>query len=190
MKKNLFTAIYFTLVTTVICGGIYPLAVTAMAQLLFHDRANGQLITKDGKIVGSRIIGQSFSGAGYFHSRPSAAGAGYDSTASGGSNLAPTNRPLVERVKANVQQLQQENPHAMVPIDLVTTSASGLDPEISPASAEFQVSRIARARYIQEEQLRTLVQRHTKNRDLGFLGEPRVNVLELNLDLDNFHPGS
>jgi len=189
MKKNLLTAIWFTLVTTVIFGVIYPLAVTGMAQLLFHDRANGQLIERDGKLVGSRIIGQAFTGPSYFRSRPSAAGTGYDATASGGSNLAPTNKNLIERVKADVQKLQAENPNAAIPVDLVTTSGSGLDPDISPDAAEFQIPRVAHSRKMKQEDVRALVQKHTKGRDLGFLGEPRVNVLELNLELDSLHGG-
>jgi K+-transporting ATPase ATPase C chain len=167
-------------------GLVYPLGITGLAQVFFHDRANGQLIEKDGKLVGSRIIGEAFTGPGYFHSRPSAAGTGYDPTSSGGSNLAPTNKTLLERVKGDVQELQAENPSATIPVDLVTTSGSGLDPDISPAAAEFQIPRVAHARSMKVEDLRALVQRHTKGRDLGFLGEPRVNVLELNLELDNF----
>jgi K+-transporting ATPase ATPase C chain len=187
MKKNILTATLFTLVTTVIFGVIYPLTVTGMAQLLFRDRANGQLIEKNGKLVGSRIIGQAFTGSGYFHPRPSSAGTGYDPRASGGSNLAPANKNLIERVKADVQKLHAENPGGPIPVDLVTTSGSGLDPDISPEAAEFQIPRVAHARNIRQEDLRALVQKHTKGRDLGFLGEPRVNVLELNLDLDNLH---
>ncbi|MDQ1408200.1 MAG: potassium-transporting ATPase KdpC subunit [Acidobacteriaceae bacterium] len=189
MKKNLLIAIWFTLVTTVIFGLIYPLAVTAVAQLLFRDRANGQLIERNGKLVGSRIIGQAFTGPGYFHPRPSAAGTGYDPTASGGSNLAPTNKNLLERVRADVQKLRAENPNAAIPVDLVTTSGSGLDPDISPEAAEFQIPRVATSRNMKQEDLRALVQKHTKGRDLGFLGEPRVNVLELNLELDSFRDG-
>jgi K+-transporting ATPase ATPase C chain len=189
MKKNLLIAIWFTLVTTVIFGLIYPLAVTAVAQLLFRDRANGQLIERNGKLVGSRIIGQAFTGPGYFHPRPSAAGPGYDPTASGGSNLAPTNKNLLERVRADVQKLRAENPNAAIPVDLVTTSGSGLDPDISPEAAEFQIPRVATSRNMKQEDLRALVQKHTKGRDLGFLGEPRVNVLELNLELDSFRDG-
>ncbi len=158
-----------------------------LAQLFFRDRANGQLIEKDGKLVGSRIIGQTFTGPGYFHSRPSAAGAGYDPTSSGGSNLAPTNKNLLERVKGDVQKLQAENPNVPIPVDLVTASGSGLDPHLSPAAAEFQIPRVAHSRRMKEEDVRALVERHTKGRDLGFLGEPRVNVLELNLDLDSLH---
>jgi len=187
MKKNLLIAVWFTLVTTVIFGLIYPLGVTGLAQLLFQDRANGQLITKDGKLVGSRIIGQAFTGPGYFHPRPSAAGTAYDPTSSGGSNLAPTNKHLLERVTSDVEKLHAENPDAPIPVDLVTASGSGLDPDISPAAAEFQISRVARSRGMKEDDLRALVQKHTKGRDLGFLGEPRVNVLELNLDLASLH---
>jgi K+-transporting ATPase ATPase C chain len=188
MKKDFFTALWMTLVTTLLFGLIYPLTVTGLAQLLFRDRANGQLIVRDGKIVGSRIIGQPFTGPGYFHSRPSAAGSGYDAAASGASNLAPTNKVLIERVRADVRRLQTENPAAPVPVDLVTTSGSGLDPHISPAAAEFQIPRVARERRISEEQVRALVRRHTEGRQFGFLGEPRVNVLELNLDLDAVRP--
>ena len=185
MKKNILVAIWFTLVTTVIFGVIYPLAVTAVAQLLFRNRANGQLIERNGKLVGSKIIGQTFTGPGYFHSRPSAAGTGYDPMASGGSNLAPTNRNLIERVKADVQKLHIENPDAPIPIDLVTTSGSGLDPDISPDAAEFQIPRVAHSRNMKQEDLRDLVQKHTKGRDLGFLGEPRVNIMELNIELND-----
>jgi K+-transporting ATPase ATPase C chain len=187
MKKNILISIWFTLVTTVIFGVIYPLAVTGMAQLLFHDRANGQLIERNGKPVGSRIIGQAFTGPGYFHPRPSSAGTGYDPMASGGSNLAPTNKNLIERVKADVQKLHAENPDAPIPVDLVTTSGSGLDPDISPDAAEFQVPRVAHSRNLKQEDLRALIQKHTKGRGLGFLGEPRVNVLELNLELGSLH---
>src|SRR3984957_10165502 len=188
MKKNLLTAIWFTLVTTVLFGVIYPLAVTGISQLWFRDPATGQLLESNGKLVGSRIIGQAFTGPAYFHSRPSAAGTGYDPTSSGGSNLAPTNKNLLERVKGDVQKLQAENPNTPIPVDLVTASGSGLDPDISPAAAEFQIPRIAHSRRMKEEDVRALVERHTKGRDLGILGEPRVNVLELNLDLDRLHP--
>jgi K+-transporting ATPase ATPase C chain len=169
-------------------GLIYPLGITGLAQIFFHERANGQIIEKSGKPVGSRIIGQAFTGPGYFHSRPSSAGTGYDPTSSGGSNLAPTNKNLLERVNADAQKLHEENPTAPVPVDLVTTSGSGLDPDISPPAAEFQIPRIAHSRGLAEEVVRALVQKHTKGRDLGFLGEPRVNVLELNLDLDSLRP--
>lgn len=188
MKKNLITAVLMTIATTILLGIIYPLVVTGIAQVLFPRKANGQLIEANGKVIGSRIIGQAFTSPAYFHSRPSAAGNGYDPTNSNGSQLGPTNQKLVDRVKGDVAAAQAENPGTPVPIDLVTTSASGLDPEISPAAAAFQVPRVARARGVTEDQLRQLVDKHTENRQLGFLGEPRVNVLELNLELDQQFP--
>ena len=188
MKANFITAIWFTLITTVMLGVLYPLGITGLAQLLFRSKANGQLIERNGKVVGSRIIGQSFTGPGYFHSRPSNAGTGYDATSSSASNFGPTNKALIERVKGDVQKARSENPSTPVPIDLVTSSGSGLDPDISPAAAEFQVSRVARERHMRAADVRTLVQQHTLGRQLGFLGEPRVNILELNLDLDAAHP--
>jgi len=188
MKKNFVIALWFTLVTTLMFGVLYPLAVTGLAQVLFPGKANGQLIERNGKVVGSRIIGQTFTEPGYFHSRPSNAGTGYDATASSGSNLGPTNKNLLDRVKNDVGKLQAVNPKTPIPIDLVTQSGSGLDPEISPAAAEFQIPRVALERGMKEEELRALVQKHRKDRDLGFLGESRVNVLELNLDLDSVHP--
>src|SRR5882762_2715074 len=190
MKKKLLTAVLMTIVTTVLFGLIYPLVVTGLAQVIFSDKANGQLIKRpDGTVIGSRLIGQPFSGPGYFHSRPSAAGAaGYDAGASSGSNLGPTNQKLIDRVKSDVATLQAENPGKPVPIDLVTTSASGLDPHISPAAAEFQIPRVARDRRISEEELRRLVAAHIDHRQFGFLGEPTVNVLELNLTLDHEYP--
>jgi potassium-transporting ATPase KdpC subunit len=184
MRRNLITAVLYTVVTTVIFGLIYPLVVTGLAQVLFHDKANGQLLYKNGELVGSRIIGQSFSAPQYFHSRPSAAGNGYDAANSGGSNFAPTNKKLIDRVAGDVAALQVDHPGTDVPIDLVTTSASGLDPDITPAAAEFQVARVARERHLPEDAVRKLVVQHTQGRQLGFLGEPRVNVLLLNLDLD------
>ena len=184
MKKNLITAILMTVVTTILLGLIYPLVVTALAQALFHDKANGQLIAKDGKVVGSRIIGQPFGTDHYFHSRPSSAGSGYDAANSSASNLGPTNHALIDRVNASVAQYKSDNPNQPVPIDLVTTSGSGLDPDITPAAAEFQVARVAKARNLSEAQVRSLIAKHTEGRQLGFLGEARVNVLELNLDLD------
>ena len=190
MKKNLITAILMTIATTVLLGIIYPLVVTGLAQVLFPKQANGQLITKDGHIIGSRIIGQAFTGAGYFHSRPSAAGNGYDAANSGGTNLAPTNHTLIDRVNASTAALHSENPNTAVPADLVTTSASGLDPDISPAAALFQVPRVVRDRHLNEEQVRQLVAEHTQARQFGILGEPRVNVLELNLALDQARPSS
>jgi K+-transporting ATPase ATPase C chain len=188
MKKNFVTAILMTLATTVLLGIIYPLVVTGLSQVLFPTKANGQLIEANGKIIGSRIIGQAFTSPGYFHSRPSSAGNGYDPTNSNGSQLGPTNQKLIDRVKADVAAAQAENPGTAVPIDLVTTSASGLDPEISPAAAAFQLPRVAKARGVTEDQLRQVVSRHTEGRQLGFLGEPRVNVLELNLELDKQFP--
>ena len=184
MKKNVITAILMTVVTTVLLGIIYPMVVTGISQVLFPDKANGQLITRNGVVVGSRIIGQPFAGAKYFHPRPSAAGNGYDAANSGGSNLGPTNQKLIERVRQDAASLQAENPSAPVPIDLVTTSASGLDPDITPAAAEFQIPRVAKERGMSEEAVRDLVRKCTLPRQLGFLGEPRVNVLELNLMLD------
>ncbi len=189
MKKNLLISIWYTLATTVLFGIIYPLAVTGLAQAMFPVQANGELIYRNGELVGSRLLGQPFTAPGYFWSRPSAAGAaGYDPTASGGSNYAPTNKMLIDRVSASVQALQATNPGKSVPIDLVTTSGSGLDPDISPASAEFQAPRVARERGLSEAQVRALVAKHTRRRQFGILGERRVNVLELNLDLDATHP--
>jgi potassium-transporting ATPase KdpC subunit len=190
MKKNLVTSVLMTIATTILLGIVYPLVVTGISQLLFPKKASGQFIEANGKIVGSRIIGQAFSSPGYFHSRPSAAGNGYDATASNGSQWGPTNQKLVDRVKGDVAAAQAENPGTPIPIDLVTASGSGLDPEISPAAAAFQVPRVAKARGISETQIRDVVARHTESRQLGFLGEPRVNVLELNLDLDQQFPGT
>jgi len=182
--KNLKIAILMTLVTTVLLGIIYPLVVTGLSQALFHDKANGQLVYRNGQVVGSKIIGQGFTAPGYLHSRPSAAGNGYDAANSGGTNLGPTNQKLIDRVKSDTAALQAENPGQPVPVDLVTTSASGLDPDITPAAAEFQVPRIAKARGISEQQVRETIARHTDGRQWGFLGEPRVNVLAVNLELD------
>jgi K+-transporting ATPase ATPase C chain len=184
MRRNLITAILYTLVTTVIFGLVYPYAVTGVAQLLFKDKANGQLIEQNGQLVGSRILGQPFTAADYFHSRPSAAGTGYDAANSSGSNYAPTNKKLIDRIAGDVSAMQVDHPGIDVPIDLVTASGSGLDPDITPDAAEFQVARIAQQRHLSEDALRNLIAHHTQGRQLGFLGEPRVNVLELNLDLD------
>lgn len=188
MRRNLLVAVRFTLITTVIFGLAYPLVVTLLSQWVFPNQANGSLVVKDGKVIGSKLIGQAFTSDQYFHPRPSAAGNGYDPTSSGGSNLAPTNQALVTRVQQDVAKLQKENPGAEIPIDLVTTSGSGLDPDISPAAADFQISRVAKARGINADDLRRIVARHTQPRQLGLLGEPRVNVLELNLDLDASAP--
>lgn len=188
LTRNLIVAVLMTIVTTLILGVIYPLAITGIAQTLFPDQANGQLIERDGKIVGSRIIGQGFSSEGYFRSRPSATAVPYDAANSGGSQLGPTNKKLIDAVKANVEAARKENPNAPVPIDLVTTSASGFDPHLSPAAVDFQVPRVARERGVSEDEVRRLVAANTAGRQLGFLGEPRVNVLELNLALDREHP--
>ena len=188
MRRNLITAVLYTVVTTVLFGLIYPFAVTGIAQLLFKDKANGQLIVHNGQLVGSRIIGQPFSAPGYVHSRPSAAGNGYDAANSSGSNYAPTNKKLIDRVAGDVAILQTDHPGTDVPIDLVTASGSGLDPDITPAAAEFQVVRIARERHLSEDAVRKLVTQYSHGRQLGFLGEPTVNVLQLNLELDQVAP--
>ena len=190
MKRHLRIAILMTLVTTVLFGLLYPLAVTGLSQLFFPVQANGGMLLRHGQVMGSRLIGQPFSSAWYFHPRPSAAGNGYDPVApsGGASNLGPTNRQLVDRVKSDVEKLHVENPGVAIPVDLVTTSGSGLDPEISPAAAEFQIPRVARERGLSEDEVRRAVAAHIEGRQFGFLGEPRVNVLELNLDLDNRMP--
>jgi len=188
MLKQLKVAISFTIVTTILTGVLYPLAVTGVARLLFPNPANGSLITTNGKIVGSKLIGQPFTSPAYFHPRPSAAGSGYDALASGGSNLGPTNRALAARIRSDAAALRAENPNTPIPADLLTTSASGLDPDISPEAALFQIPRIVKARSISESGLRALVQAHVIQRQFGFLGEPRVNVLELNLALDAAYP--
>jgi K+-transporting ATPase ATPase C chain len=190
MKRNLLTAVLMTIATTALLGLVYPLVVTGLAQIMFPDQANGQPIVRNGVVVGSRLIGQGFASPVYFHSRPSAAGTGYDAANSGGSNLGPTNQRLIDRVRARASALRAENRDMSIPVDLVTTSASGFDPHISPAAADFQVTRVARARGMTEEELRRLVAKHTEGRQLGFLGEPRVNVLELNLELDATHPAA
>jgi K+-transporting ATPase ATPase C chain len=188
LKKNLVTAILFTVVTTALLGLVYPLLITALARI-WPDKADGQLITRNGVTVGSRILAQPFTGPAYFHPRPSAAGNnGYAADNSSGSNLGPTNQKLIDRVKTDVAALQAENPGKPVPIDLVTTSGSGLDPHITPAGAEFQLPRVAKARGISEDDLLKLLQAHTERRQFGLLGEPRVNVLELNLALDEKFP--
>jgi K+-transporting ATPase ATPase C chain len=184
MKKELILAVRFTLVTTLVFGLLYPLGLTGLSKMLFPKQAVGSLIEKNGRVVGSKLIGQSFSADKYFHPRPSAAGTGYDASASSPSNLAPTNQALVDRVKSDVAKLQLENPGVPIPADLVTASGSGLDPEISPAAADFQIPRVAKARGLSVAAVKALVASHTQARTWGIFGEPRVNVLELNLDLD------
>jgi potassium-transporting ATPase KdpC subunit len=188
MKKNLITAVLMTLVTTALFGLAFPLLITGLAQILFPKQANGDLVTRNGRVVGSRLIGQSFSSRGYFYSRPSGAGTGYDASNSGGSNLGPTNQALIARVQSDADRLQAENPAMAIPMDLLTSSGSGLDPHISPEAAEFQVPRIAKERGLSEDMVREAIRQHTESRQFGFLGEPRVNVLELNLTLDEISP--
>jgi potassium-transporting ATPase KdpC subunit len=185
LLKHIYPAVALTIVLTVLVGIIYPFVMTGLSGLFFKEKARGSLIEREGKVIGSRLIGQPFNGESYFHSRPSAAGSGYDATASGGTNLGPTSIPLFEeQVKGRANKLQAENQNVKIPIDLITSSGSGLDPHISPAAAEFQVPRVARERRMEEDQVRRLVREHTEGRQFGVLGEPRVNVLELNLALD------
>ncbi len=188
MKRHLLNAVLMTIATTILLGILYPLLVTGLAHLFFPAQASGELISRNGVVVGSRLIGQAFTAPGYFHSRPSSAGTGYDATASSSSNLGPTNAQLVSRVNGDVAKLQAENPGVPIPIDLVTTSGSGLDPHITPASAKFQVRRVAAERKALEAEIEKMVSEHTEQRQWGFLGEPRVNVLELNLALDERFP--
>ena len=189
LLKHIYPAIAMTVVLTLLTGIIYPYAITGLAQVLFKEKAQGSLIERGGRVIGSRFIGQPFTGPGYFHSRPSAAGSGYDGTASGGTNFGPTSKRLIEEmVKPAAKSRRAENPNALVPVDLVTTSSSGLDPHITPAGAEFQVPRLARERGVAEDELRRLIREHTEGRQFGVLGEPRVNVLELNLDLESTYP--
>jgi len=183
MKKQIVTALLYTVITAVLLGILYPLAVTGMVRVLFPRQASGQLIERDGVVVGSHLIGQPFSGPGYFWSRPSAAGTGYDAANSSGSNMGPTNKDLATRVAATVATLDPKGAGG-VPIDLATASGSGLDPDISPAAAFYQVGRVATERRVGEAAVRGLVSAHVMQRQFGLLGEPRVNVLELNLDLD------
>jgi len=178
------TSIRFTLIATLLFGVGYPLLVTVIAGTLFPHKAAGSLILKDGEVIGSELLAQSFTSPRYFHPRPSAAGNGYDATSSGGSNLAQSNAKLVQRIQGDIDKLAAVNPGKPVPIDLVTTSGSGLDPDITPDAAFYQAPAVARARGLSEEHVRSLIEKHITGRQLGFLGEPRVNVLELNLDLD------
>ena len=191
MWQQLLPGLRMTLLMTALTGLIYPLAVTGICQALFRDKANGSLIELNGQVVGSELIGQNFTRPEYFQPRPSAAGNdGYDATASGGSNLGPTNKKLIDRVRASIDKFRKENAgyRGSLPADLVTASASGLDPHISPASAQAQASRVAKARGAGVDQIQSLIASHIEGRDLGFLGEPRVNVLQLNLDLDRTFP--
>ena len=180
MKKLILTACLYTAVTALILGIAYPLAITAIAQLTMRNNANGQLLERGGETVGSAIIGQPFTGPGYFHSRPSAAGTGYDAGASSGSNYGPTNKALVDRVASSVAT---ESNGRAVPVDLVTASASGLDPDITPAAALYQVDRVAKERHMKVTELQSLITQQTQPRQFGLLGESRVNVLQLNLRL-------
>ena len=184
MKKTILTATLYTLITAILLGIGYPLAITGLAHIFFPMQAAGELITRNGEVIGSHLIGQSFTGATYFHSRPSAAGIGYDAGSSAGSNLAPTSKALIDRTTASTAT-EQNGSAAPVPVDLVTASASGLDPDITPAAALYQIPRIARERHLSESALTALVATHTTPRQFGLLGEPRVNVLDLNLALDN-----
>ena len=181
MKRHLSTSCLYTLITAIALGLGYPMLITGIAHLTMRNKAEGQLTSRNGRVVGSSLIGQPFTGPGYFHSRPSAAGTGYDALASSGSNYAPTNKALIDRVASSVKT---ENNGAPVPVDLVTTSASGLDPDITPAAALYQIPRLARERHLSEAELQELVQKHTTTRQFGLLGEARVNVLALNLSLD------
>jgi K+-transporting ATPase ATPase C chain len=191
MLSQLWPALRINIFLMIVCGIVYPLAITGISQIVFPHQANGSLITRNGQVIGSELIGQNFTRPEYFQPRPSAAGNdGYDATASGGSNYGPTNQKLIDRMKASVEKFHKDNPgyHGPIPSDLLTTSASGLDPDISPASAQAEVPRVAKARGISVDQLNQLVAQYTKAPDFGLLGEPRVNVLRLNLALDQDFP--
>jgi K+-transporting ATPase ATPase C chain len=190
MLEQLLPAVRMTLVLTVLTGMLYPALITGIAQAIFPKQANGSLIEVNGKVIGSELIGQKFSKPEYFQGRPSAAGDGYDAANSGASNLGPTSQKLVERIKADAEKFRKENPDfsGPIPADLLTASASGLDPHLSPASAAAQVARVAKARGITQDQAQQLVDRFTELRQLGFLGESRVNVLKLNIELDSTYP--
>jgi len=188
LVRELLISVRMTLVTTLLLGIVFPIAMTGIAQLVFPDKANGQLVTRNGVTVGSRLIGQTFTSAGYFRSRPSAAGSGYDAANSGGTNLGPTSRKLIAAVGVASEAARSENGSVPVPVDLVTASGSGLDPHLSPEAARFQVPRVARERHAPEAAVRALVEAHVEPRQFGFLGEPRVNVLLLNLALDETWP--
>ncbi|HTW48929.1 MAG TPA: potassium-transporting ATPase subunit KdpC [Acidobacteriaceae bacterium] len=191
MRKTLIVAIRYTIVTTILLGVLYPLAVTGLAQLLMRDKADGSLIVRNGHVIGSALLAQGFSSPRYFHPRPSDAGNGYDATSSGASNYGPSNQKLIDRISGDVATWHKQDPGAKgaVPVGLVTTSASGLDPDITPAGALYQVPMVAAARHLPEAEVRELVEQHIEGRQLGFLGEPRVNVLELNLALDALEQG-